>query len=177
MKFCKRLILASLLSTFSIGAQAENLFYAGLSFGSAAYEYNDVDPGFSTKIFAGFNILESVAIEATYFDSGKANITSLAGVSLNSRGVNLAALYRIPAAHEKLSFLAGVGIYNLTTTISAPGASDDQNGLGVSIAAGLEFLLTEEFTLRADVDFFTGAKDFADNQGVDVISVGLIYNF
>ena len=177
MKIATPLLLAGLLSSFSTVSQAENSIYAGLAAGVSAYDYDDVDAGSATKLFVGYKIDTNLAIEATFYDSGDADITSLPGLALNSDGLNVTAFYRANTSGNDLVAMIGGGIYNFDTTIKGPGGSISESSSGLSLAAGLELGLTENLALRADIDMFFGVKDFADNGNVDSIHIGVVLNF
>jgi hypothetical protein len=177
MKTYNALILASLLSVFSATSQAEDSLYAGLAAGVSSYDYEDIDPAAATKIFLGYKIGDNAAIEATLYDSGEADITSLPGLTLSSDGLNITAFYRIHTSADKLTAMVGGGLYSFDTTIEGPGGSISESGSGLSLAGGLEYAFTENFALRADIDMFFGVKDFADNKSLDSLNIGIVLSF
>lgn len=178
MKIYSTLILAGLLSVFSTTSQAAESIYAGFAVGSASYDYEDIDSASATKAFIGYNVNDKISIEATLFDSGEADITSLPGFTLSSDGFNVSVLYHLQSPnHNELSFLLGGGFYSFDTTLAAFGSSISESGSGLSLAAGINYALTENLAIRADIDMFVGVKDFADDSGMDSFNVGLVVSF
>lgn len=177
MKSYTPIILASLLSLFSVNSHAEDSVYAGAAIGVSNYEYEDIDAAAATKLFIGYKMDNNFALEATLYDSGDADITSLSGFELNTDGINLTAFYRLPTAGSDLTAMVGLGIYSFDTTVKTNSGSVSEDGTGLSVSAGLEYALTENVALRGDIDFFVGVKDFADNESLDSVHIGILYNF
>ncbi|MDH5612697.1 MAG: porin family protein [Gammaproteobacteria bacterium] len=180
MKTYNSLILVSLLSVYSATSQSDNSIYAGLTAGASSYNYNNIDPGTATKVFIGYKVNENIAIEATLFDSGEADITDPLlppGISLCSDGLNLTAFYRLPTSGGDLTAMVGGGLYSFDTTLKGPGGSISESGSGLSLAAGLEYTITENIALRGDIDMFLGVKDFDQNDGLNSINIGIVLNF
>lgn len=167
----------ALFSIFSHNSFADNNIYVGAAAGVSAYDYEDIDPATATKFLVGARLSDTIAMEITLYDSGDADITSFSGLTLTTDGINLSVLYVLGASNSKLRAHVGAGVYNFDTTLEGPGGSTSESGSGLSLAAGLSYDVTQNFALRADADLFAGVKDFADNQPLRSLHIGVVFTF
>lgn len=177
MKYPLITLCSLLLLLSSPLLQAETNVYAGGTVGFASFDYDDVDPSTSTELIIGFGITDNFAIEASLYDSGDADITSLPSVTIATDGTNVSVLYRVDNSKNKITGFFGAGYYSFDSTLEGPGGSVSIDTSGLSLIVGLHYAIAEHFALRGDANYFSGVDDFADNNDVMSFQVGGVFLF
>ncbi|MBY0573480.1 MAG: outer membrane beta-barrel protein [Undibacterium sp.] len=170
-------------------ASAAEDFYVGGTVGQS--KWNDDckltvkcdSTGTAYKVFGGYNVNKNFAIEASILSMGKVSAVSS---SLNSRsdvkgaGFDIAGVVK-HGFTDNLSGFAKLGVARLTTTsdFSAPGMtlkSTDTSTTQAVYGFGLNYSVTKEFALRAEVDS-RRVKVGSDKERVNSFSLGAQYTF
>lgn len=146
------------------------------------------DLGF--KLLGGYQFGRHFALEGGYFDLGEFGFTAqteppgtLSGQA-KFKGVNLDAVGILPLSDRFSAFgRAGVHYTQTKTAFQGTGAalvsdpSRQQKGVNYKVGVGLEYALTQQLGLRAELERYR-AKDAVGNTGdVDLASLGLVYRF
>ncbi len=146
------------------------------------------DLGF--KLFGGYQLNRQFALEGGYFDLGKFNFTAttqppgtLEGKA-KFKGVNLDAVGILPFT-DKFSAFGRAGVQYAKTKASFKGSGAvrvvnpdrSEKGANYKVGAGLQYALTPQLGLRAELERYR-MKDAIGNKGdVDLASLGVIYRF
>ena len=146
------------------------------------------DLGF--KAFGGYQFGRHFALEGGYFDLGEFGFTAqtLPSGTLSGqarfKGVNLDAVGILPLT-DRFSALGRAGVhYTQTKTafqdsgaVRVSDPSRQQTGANYKVGVGLEYALTQQLGLRAELERYR-LKDAVGNTGdVDLASLGLVYRF
>lgn len=142
------------------------------------------------KVFGGYQFGRHFALEAGYFDLGRFGFTAatlppgtLSGRA-EFRGVNLDAV-AILALTDRLSAFGRAGVHYTETKTDFLGTgavlvsdpSRNEKAANYKVGAGLEYALTPQFGLRAELERYR-AKDGVGNTGdIDLASIGAVYRF
>ena len=146
------------------------------------------DLGF--KLFGGYQFNRHFALEGGYFDLGQfgfAADTQPPGTldgEAKFKGVNLDALGILPLTEKFSAFgRAGIQYAETKTAFQGSGAvlitdpSRQQKAANYKVGVGLEYALTQQLGLRAELERYR-VKDAVGNQGdVDLASLGVVYRF
>lgn len=157
---------------------AEARIYAGGGFGVSTYDYEDVDNGSATKLFLGYEQVESpVYFELALIDSGESDIEGT-GVTINVSGLSFGVGYRGVMNHDTGSafFLKG-GLYKTDTELSDGFNSVSDGNSGLFIGFGGDLMLNPSFGLRFDMEGLLGVEDYADDKNVTLITFGALFKF
>lgn len=168
-KRCIALVLgaATMLGCGSALAQKKPVdtgFYAGASIGSA-----DLGPDSDTalKIFGGYQINRSFAVEFGYSDFGDVTVGNR---SANASAWELIGLGKFPLGNQFYVYgLAGLTKIKTETTVSGLRVSDDSTEL--TFGFGLQYDFTPQVGARLQWQRYDASNE------VDVASVGVLYKF
>ena len=141
-------------------------------------------------MFGGYQFGRHFALEAGYFDLGKFGFTaatlppgSLSGQA-EFKGVNLDAVGSLPLT-AKFSVFGRAGVHYTETrtdflgtgAVLVSGPSRNEKAANYKVGVGLEYALTPQFGLRADLERYR-VKDAVGNTGdIDLASIGAVYRF
>ena len=151
--------------------------YIGGGLGLSSFDYDDIDDGNAYKVFAGYKFADSsIALEASYIDMGEADVEGVP-LELLIDGLNASLVFNPTAPNQPVSFLGRIGMYSFDTELKGPGGSITDDSTGLSWGLGIDFAASEHFSFRGEIEGFLGVEDFADDEMVTLISVGLQYNF
>lgn len=187
-KFALTLALTGIVVVFTLpAAAADNGFYLGVSLGQSAVDISDIDEDLSGsdfsggdmafKAFAGYRLLNFLALEASYVDFGNADDTvdGVDGtVEANFTGYDVFAVGMLPLGiadiFAKVGMIAwdadiGASVGEVHESLSADG-TDPVYGLGV------QFRITS-FTIRGEVEYF----DIEGAKYLVMYSIGASYTF
>ena len=137
------------------------------------------DVGF--KLLGGYKFASNLAVEAGYFNFGKARISD-SGLSADFKAVAFGAGL---AVHTDISpqwnAVARLGVASVRTTLDASlagygSASDEQSSTQAYAGLGVGYLLTPALSLDAALDF-TNAKFEGEKGNISKFSLGLTYSF
>jgi OmpA-OmpF porin, OOP family len=177
--------LAALALTASMAARADVQpgFYAGAGFGTTkinddGFDNNidDSDTGF--KIFGGYSFNQNFAIEATYFDFGKASGSFGVGENFDVgvSGFGASAVGVLPLS-DMFSLFGKVGYasYDIDAHVEIVGvgsgsASDSQSDLTFGAGAALSF--AERFEARLEFEAIN-----VDGGDANMLSLSGLYRF
>jgi len=151
--------------------------YIGFGIGTASYDYSDINDSSAFLVYGGYLPANSIlGVEVAYVDMGKASITSLPGWSLNVSGLNVSAIVSSAAvSSQPLYFFAKLGYYNFSNDLNPTGLSDSGGGLSWGLGMGYKF--SRQFSMRGEVQGFSGVRDFANDSDVPLINLGVTYHF
>lgn len=168
-------LLAISLGSVSGLANADG--YVGIGIGTASYDYPDINDSSAFMVYGGYLPANSIlGVEVAYIDMGKADITSVPGWSLNVTGFNVSAVVSSAAVSKQPFYFFGkLGYYNFNNDLKPVGISD--SGGGLSWGLGLGYNFNKQFSMRGEVQGFSGVRDFANDSDVPLINLGLEYHF
>ena len=151
------------------------------------------DEDSSKQLYAGYNFTPRFSLEAAYTDLGiTASVTdgSVSGEQ-TTKGLSVSLLGKIPLSH-RISLYGKAGLYrwDSRSQVSASGVSFDpaQNkGNDATVGVGLEYKMNRRASARLSWDRYNNvgendvlrdsSDDYTVGVDVDVVSVGLQYNF
>ena len=196
MKFSQRALahvivaVASLTVVAGAHAQADTSTYGfgkgyiGLNAGQSDYSlgngtglYGSTNRVTAYSITGGSYFNNNLGLEIGYTDFG--NI-SRAGGTTRAEGLNISLVGKLPMS-ESFNLLGKIGLtYGRTSVSTQPGsgiADGTENGWGVSMGLGAEYLMTAQLSALLQFDahemkFVGGGRD-----RVSVTSLGLRYRF
>lgn len=172
-------VAGSALLLLSPALAAANGPYLGVSGSYVRHpQYNDVDNSFGGKVYAGYRFEPTnLFLEASYQQSGKADVTSVSGVQLSFEGYTVGAGWLLPFSPEGSGLYLRAAYYGGTTTLEGPGGSVDQDASGLALAVGLQLKMNDWVGLRVEYESLMGVKDFANDENFESINFGLIFEF
>lgn len=171
----KKVIFGSLIALLAGVAQASP--YVTGSFGSSTVDAcsggsgcDDSSTGF--KILGGYKINPNIAVEAGYFNFGKA---SAGFETLKATGLGIGAAFHFDTGSDFIVF-GRLGVADMEAKASDPtgSISDSSNQLYGGIGLGYKLSATTTIDASYDfskIDFFGGEFD------VNMFSVGLTFSF
>jgi OmpA-OmpF porin, OOP family len=173
--------LAIVSLAFGAAAYAEDApgFYVGASLGEASVEVNEASfdgSDTSFKVFGGYAFNQHFAVEAAWFDGGKADESfGPATVEVELSGLNASAVGRLPLGNVFTLFgKVGFATYDAEISVRAPGQSLSEDGSDEDLSYGVggDFRFGRAFGLRAEYE----VVDASDAE-FNVLSVGGVYRF
>lgn len=177
-------IAASLFVTTGASYAAETAsdsgFYIGAGLGMAYYNYDDVDDSNVITAYGGYRPATSpIGIEVAYVDLGQADISDPLMIfdSFNMKGFNVSALLTSAGSGNPLAVFAKLGFYSLDTELDTVVGSFSESSTGLSWGLGLDFAATKSLVVRGEMLGFVGPEDFASEEDVFAINIGVNYRF
>lgn len=161
----------------------------GRGFSGISIADDDRDTGY--KLFGGYKFNKNVAVEGGYFDLGKfgyaasMNPSATLNGSIKLKGLNLDLVGMLPITEKFSAFgRAGVnyaqakGAFTGTeSSVYAPNSNPSKRDTNYKLGLGLQYALTESLAMRAEVERYR-INDAVGNKGdIDLVSVGLVYQF
>lgn len=181
-----RLIVASALCAVPCYAGAE--LYLGLGVGSADFEVDLTgvgggtieDSGTASKLFAGYQINDYLAVEAAYYNFAE---TSVAGIELTPGSGNLVSasadmngLAAIAVAsyqvRKNIILMAKAGMFSWDADISLGSSTASNDGSDAMLGVGAAYGFTRELFMQAEWETFQ-----SDNPETSMLSIGVSYRF
>jgi OOP family OmpA-OmpF porin len=145
---------------------------------------------FGFKVFAGYGFTRHLAVEAGYFDAGKAELNAITIPSgrlfqtWSATGFNVDGVFRYPVT-DRFSVLARAGVVQaegeLTTrgngavTVLRPNLSESKTSWKVGL--GAEFRIVAGFAVRAEWERYRLPNGAGGDGDVDLFSLGAVYRF
>lgn len=182
----KKIIAAALLTIAAAGAQAQ--VYVGATVGASSYnldcsgadQCDTKDSAF--KVLAGYQITPMFAMEASYFDLGKATGRE-DGINVKggATGIDVAAVLRMPLSPE-VNVFAKLGVASVdgkvTGTYEGKSATFKHSSTQPVFGVGATYNITPTLRLRAEVET-RRAKIIADGDSIKVTnySIGIDNSF
>lgn len=157
--------------------------YVGLNVGRPDYRlgcspaFACDDPNTSFHIYTGGSVNDWLGMEVGYLNMGKADRL---GGTTRGQGLNLAVVGSVPLGQSFKAF-GKVGTTWARTEVSASPAAGvatgDENGFGLAYGAGVEYSLSNAWSLVAQWD--RHRMKFAGNlrENVDAASIGARFKF
>ncbi|NMM37914.1 MAG: OmpA family protein [Glaciimonas sp.] len=149
---------------------------------------NDDDRTTGYKIYGGYKLNKNFALEGGYFDLGKFGYTATtqpAGTlngNIKLKGLNLDLVGMLPIT-EKVSAFGRVGLIyaeardSFSGSIPVPNANPSKRDTNYKFGLGLQYAFTDSLAMRAEVERYR-INDAIGNKGdIDLVSVGLLYQF
>jgi len=173
--------LGALLGAASGPAAAQGTgFYAGIGAGSTTTDFcdqfigltscDDKDTGF--KIYAGNRVNANVSLEIGWVDLGEITATGPGGTARITVDGIQAAVLGIAPLNQRFHVFGKFGLYLWDGKATAPGLTLSDDGTDIVFGLGLGWRLSKQVDLRAEWERFD-----VDDEGVDMLSVGLQLNF
>lgn len=166
MKIIAFSVLATAALCLGSAASAQNLqmsTYLGASAGVARWNVDcsgtsscKTTPA-SVRLFVGHHFTPNAAVEMTYAGLGTVKATS-AGSQVDVRGnsFDVSTVYKFGSAGSALgAFVKGGLAYTrvkANATTGTVAGSDSKNAWGAIVGAGATYALTDNFSLRAEID-------------------------
>lgn len=191
MRTSKYFTLTAALFVLAIGVQSvahadqfsDSGFYIGGGYGLAKMDGGDFDDDVDfPTIFAGFQILPFLGIEAAYYDFGEYG-NSL--ISAETEGYSLALTGRIPIT-STLAIFAKIGPMWSDTDFDAGPFSESYDNEELLAGAGVSFEVTDNLDIRIAYDWVDLDLDADDLSGLgsgdfeselNLLTVGLQLEF
>lgn len=166
---------------------AAQLLGAGLT--TTSITNNDRDTGY--KIFAGYKISKTFALEGGYFNLGRFGYVAttvpagtLAG-NIKLQGLNLDGVATLPITDQFSVFgRLGLNYAQARDSFSSTGAvrvptnpNPGKNQVNYKFGAGLQYDFTHALGMRLEAERYR-INDAVGNRGdVDLVSIGMVYHF
>ena len=167
----------------------KSTFDSGLPAGGLTSSMDDTDTGY--KLQLGYKFTPNWAIEGGYVDLGKLNYNATytgppagnASGEVKAHGWNVAGVGTYPL-NNQFSLFGKLGVIDA----KIEGSLNDTNGNGGSISKtkvktnwglGANYNVSKQWGLRAEWERFSklGDSNSIGESDVDLLSVGLVYNF
>ena len=140
------------------------------------------------ELYAGYNFTSRFSLEAAYTDLGvTASVTdgTISGKQ-TTKGLSLSLLGKIPLSH-RISLYGKAGLYRWDSRSQINQQTAKNRGNDATVGVGLEYKMNRRASARLSWDRYNNVGTntaLLDNSGaktlnvdVDVVSVGLQYNF
>jgi len=168
-----------------MGGRMDTNLYLGANAGQSRFSKScdnvpvscdDKDTGW--KAFAGYRFHPNVAVEAGYFDLGRASAGG-GGVFAEAkvRGWELTGLAIFPVV-DRFDVYARLGVSRSRVSISGTGGSVSDNSTDVTFGLGAQYSLARNLGIRAEWQRYDGIG--GDNTGkddLDLFSIGVLFKF
>lgn len=174
-------------------AQAAPMYgpYVGVSGTLGFPDYTEADRPKGYQAFVGYQFANPLFVEASYLDTGKANIAAYPGASEETSLEYKGASYGIGLAQvfwdEQVRLWVLGSYYDGKSKLDYPAGSIPgqplrserlkENASGGSLAFGGDFNLTSYFGLRVRIERMFEVKDNASDQDLMLVSVGAYFAF
>lgn len=142
--------------------------------------YSNVDGSFGGKIYAGYRFSSPVFVEASYLDTGKADVNDTAPEGkLKFSGYTLGAGWFAELSPSGSGYWVRGAYYNGDSQAYLDGYSGSvkQSTSGVEVGAGGQWKFNDWVGLRFEYEVLIQPKDFSDNENLDLLSLGLVFEF
>jgi|SRR5262245_8167293 len=161
---------AAMLLSFGVAAQkqqtaAQTGWYAGGSLGSADLGPDD-DIAF--KIFGGYQINPTFAVEFGYTDLGD---VSVSGTTVEANALELIGLARLPLSDKRFSLYGFLGLARVEVETSVFGVRVSDDSTELTIGLGAQYDFSPKFGVRGQW------QRYDTSQEIDVLSIGFVYKF
>lgn len=178
----KKMMLAAVMATAASGAMAQ--LYAGAGLGYAVvsdYCRNSTsceDSSLGLKLYGGFTLNPSVAVEAAYLDFGKATYDYyVEHDDLEASAVVVNAAFRAPLNRE-LGAVARVGLASVTVDEHFNWRSDRSKTTSqLYLGLGLEYALQKNLKATLSYDLTRGEDAGGGGGNLHLFSAGLQFHF
>jgi OOP family OmpA-OmpF porin len=167
---------SAVFSAGTVNASQDNDWYLGGGLGlsyldpetnNTGYRIeNDKDRGW--KMYLGYDLNQSLSIEAYYADMGEADMAPNGRIGYVDYGLSGIYYFRPPLlSDEGLSAFARLGVGRMKNDTDLD--YDRENDNHLMFGAGLEYALDNGFAIRADVDMY--------DKDAHLVTIGLLKRF
>lgn len=169
--------LACATGLFSLPAQA-GLYFGGAGLYAERNSYDDVDGSSGGKAILGYRSeVMPLFFEANYLDTGDAEVNGT-DFEIGFSGYTLTVGAFLPLSYTGSGVWVRGGFYNGEAELREFGDKiDDSSTSGPVFGFGGVWKLDPNFGLRLEVESLPDVDDFADNETMSIVSLGLIYEF
>ena len=166
-------------STGSGGAGLAGSAYFGVSVGKSEFDYDDIEDGDASIFRFGYRPENSrLGYELSFFSSGNSEVTSLTGIDIEVDTINLVLTVNSSRNNKsRLNLFGKGGIYFADTTLSGPFDRASENSNGFLLGLGIEIMLNQHFSLRAEAENLFDVEDFVDDESISSLTLGGILIF
>ncbi len=179
----KKMMLAAVMATTASGAMAQLYMGAGLGYAVVSDYCKDAvgsceDSSLGLKLYGGFNLNPSVAVEVGYLDFGQAK-DDLYGAhfDLEASAVIVNAAFRAPLSRE-LAGVARIGLAHVTVDEHFNWRSDRSKSTSqLYLGLGLEYALQKNLKATFSYDLTRGEDAGGGGGNLHLFSAGLQYGF
>lgn len=179
----KKMMLAGVMATAASGAMAQLYLGAGLGYAVVSDYCKNAggsceDNSLGLKLYGGFNLNPSVAVEAGYLDFGKAtDDVGPAHFDLEASAVVVNAAFRAPLSRE-LAGVARVGLAHVTVDEHFNWRSDRSKSTSqLYLGLGLEYALQKNLKAAFSYDLTRGEDAGGGGGNLHLFSAGLQLSF
>ncbi|WP_405231720.1 porin family protein [Lentisalinibacter salinarum] len=167
-------IVIFLLAGLMLGTSAlAEGFYVGGGVGFTQIEdeedgisFDDTPIGW--RVFAGYEFTPNFALEGGYLDSGEAEDTILGeDVEADLTAWTLTGLGILPI-NDSWKVFGKLGYYDGESEVSVLGFSAEDDESGLTLGAGTRYDVTQQFSVRADFDWYDSDIDTLWSLGIAV---------
>ena len=153
--------------------------YLGVSVGNSEFDYDDIEDGDASIFRFGYRPENSrLGYELSLFSTGDSQVTSLTDIDIEVDTINLVLTVNSSRNNEsQLNLFGKGGIYFADTTLSGPFDRASENSNGFLLGFGIEIMLNQHFSLRAEVDNLFDVEDFVDDESISSLTLGGILIF
>lgn len=158
----------------SRSARLPGLLYFGINIGESKFDYDDIDDGDASIFYVGFRPQDNrLGYELSFYDSGDSEVTSLTDIDLQVETINLVLTVNSSMNNKSpLNLVGKGGIYFADATLSGPFDSVSESSNGLLLGGAVELVLSQHFSLRADIYYLNNVEDFANDESISVVSLG-----
>lgn len=161
-----------LVAALVAGISASNVlaadWYVGAGVGQSEYDGLS-DEGTSTKLFLGYSLNPSVAVEFAYVDTGEGEQDSIFGdFTASTDGFEISAVGLLPV-NNTVGFLGRLGLYSWDLDVELGGASASDSGTDLTYGFGIQVELGKTAALRGEYQIYDIDGDDIDNIGISVL--------
>lgn len=160
----KKISLVLLALLFATTTALAEGFYAGAGAGLVKVEDSDQgesfdDTPFGWKIFAGYDFNENFAFEGSYIKTGEAE-DEIFGEPIEAElsAFTFSALGLMPVS-DSTQIFGKLGYYTGEQEVTAFGITVDDDDDGFLVGAGIRFMTSDKFAIRADFDWYDSDLD------------------
>ena len=148
--------------------------YLGVSVGNSEFDYDDIEDGDASIFRFGYRPENSrLGYELSLFSTGDSQVTSLTDIDIEVDTINLVLTVNSSRNNKsQLNLFGKGGIYFADTTLSGPFDRASENSNGFLLGFGIEIMLNQHFSLRAEVDNLFDVEDFVDDESVSSLTLG-----
>jgi OOP family OmpA-OmpF porin len=152
-------------------------FYIGAGIGEAVLEFDDFDDGdTAVKVFGGYSINESFAVELSYTDGGTAEESSFSrDLKVDTTIVNLSLVGALPLI-DTFSLFGKIGYASIDVEVESTGFFDvisaDATEEALSYGAGVVFNVRDTWGIRAEYEGYD-----IDDGNLNVFSINGLFRF
>ncbi len=155
----KKILFVLLALLFAATSALAEGFYAGAGAGIVHVEDEDQgesfkDDPFGWKIYAGYDFTENFALEGSYIKTGTAEDDVFGEpVEAELSAFTFSALGLFPVS-DSAQLFGKLGYYSGEQEITAFGITVDDDDDGFLVGAGIRFMTSDKFAIRADFDWY-----------------------